>query len=78
MSEKVTIPKESYRYHHPLCQYGKVSFKENPTWCTIYLQYISSNISTCFGCIYSPSSGGTPYVCCPGYVGTQPGQQTAI
>jgi len=27
----------------------------------IYLQYISSNTSTCFGCIYSPSSGGTPY-----------------
>jgi len=27
------------------------SFKEKPTWCTIYLQYISSNTSTCFGCI---------------------------
>jgi len=37
------------------------SFKEKPTWCTIYLQYILSNISTCFRCIYSSSSGGTPY-----------------
>ena len=25
------------------------SFKEKPTWCTIYLQYISSNTSTRFG-----------------------------
>ena len=36
-------------------------FKEKPILCTIYLQYISSNTSTCFGRIYSPSSGGTPY-----------------
>jgi len=43
------------------CQYGKVSFKEKPTWCTIHLQYISSSTSTCFGRIYGPSSGGTPY-----------------
>jgi len=35
------------------------SFKEKPTLCTIYLQYISLNTSTCFGRIYSPSSGGT-------------------
>ena len=35
------------------------SIKEKPTWWTIYLQYISSNTSTCFGRIYSPSSGGT-------------------
>jgi len=34
-------------------------FKEKPTWCTIYLQYISSNTSTCFGRIYSSSLGGT-------------------
>ena len=37
------------------------SNKETPTWCTIYLQYISSSTSTCFGRIYSSSSGGTPY-----------------
>jgi len=37
------------------------SFEKKPTWCTIYLQYISSNTSICFGRIYSPSSGGTPY-----------------
>jgi len=37
------------------------SFKGKPTRRTIYLQYISSNTSTCFGRIYSPSSGGTPY-----------------
>jgi hypothetical protein len=36
------------------------SFKEKPTWSTIYLQHISSNTSTCFRRIYSPSSGGTP------------------
>jgi hypothetical protein len=35
------------------------SFKGRPTWCTIYLQYISSNTSTRFGRNYSPSSGGT-------------------
>jgi len=33
--------------------------KKKPTWCTIYLQYILSNTSTCFRRIYSPSSGGT-------------------
>jgi len=32
-----------------------------PILCTLYLQYISSNTSTCFGRIYSPPSGGTPY-----------------
>ena len=37
------------------------SFKEKPNWCKIYPQYISSDTSTCFGRIYSPSSGGTPY-----------------
>ena len=37
------------------------SYKEKPTWYTIYLQYITSNTSTCFRRIYSPSSGGTPY-----------------
>jgi len=37
------------------------SLKEKPTWCTTYLQYISSNTSTCFGFIYSPSSGATSY-----------------
>ena len=36
-------------------------FKERPTWCTIYLQYILPNTCTCFGRIYSPSSGGKPY-----------------
>jgi len=33
---------------------------KKPTWCIIYLQYISSITSTCFGRIYSPLSGGTP------------------
>jgi len=37
------------------------SFKNKSTWCTIYLKHISSNTSTCFRHIYSPSSGGTPY-----------------
>jgi len=37
------------------------SFEEKPTWCKIYLQCISSHTSTCFGRIYSSSSGGTPY-----------------
>ena len=37
------------------------SFKEKPAWCTIYLQYIMLNTSTCFGLISSPSSGGTSY-----------------
>jgi hypothetical protein len=58
------------------------SFKGKRTWCTIYLQYISSNTCTCFGHICSPSSGGTPYdynnwyllffldYCHPGWVGT--------
>ena len=31
------------------------SFQEKPTWCTIYLQYISSNTSTCYGRIYTQS-----------------------
>ena len=35
------------------------SFKKKKTWYTIYLQYNSSNTSTCFGHIYTPSSGGT-------------------
>ena len=35
------------------------SLKERPTWSTIYLQYILSNTSICFGRIYSPSSWGT-------------------
>ena len=38
-----------------------LSFKEKPTWCTIYLQYIPLNTATSFGHIYSPSSGGTSY-----------------
>jgi hypothetical protein len=43
----------------PLQARTALPFKEKPIWCTIYLQYIPSNISTCFGRIYSPSSGGT-------------------
>ena len=37
------------------------SFKEKPMGCAIYPQYIPSNTSACFGSIYSPSSGSTPY-----------------
>jgi len=30
-----------------------IHLKKNPTWCTSYLQYISSNTSTCFGRVWS-------------------------
>jgi len=57
-----------------------------------YLQYILLNTSTCFGRVYSPSSGGTPYGynnwyllffldgCLLSWLGfqSQPGQQTVI
>ena len=42
------------------------SFTEKPTRCAIYLQYTLSNTSTCFGRIYSSSSGGRVQLKCDG------------
>ena len=46
-----------FRYRWPCISI--YSYKDIPTCCTIYLQYISSNTSTCFGRIYTQSTGGT-------------------
>ena len=71
------------------CPYVSIhSCKENQLDALFTLSIFRQSVSTCFGRIYSPSSGGTPYIynnwhflfflvdCLLSWLGTQPGQQS--
>jgi len=60
------------------------SCKENQLDALFILSIFHQSTSTCFGHNYSPPSVDAPWilffflVCCPGWVPTQPGQQTLL